>query len=106
MAHVKRFDEINENFYFNDWVDLDTLQKCIDNMKPTKTNDAEAFKTSLKDFNDNYDCVQQKRLPAAFGKQVADWVDLYLVQDIIDRMNPNLCQDSEQYKQDLKNFVK
>lgn len=104
MAHVKRFQEINESFYFNDWVDLDTLQRCIDKMKPTKDN-GESFKDSLREFNDSYECIQQKKLPDTFGKQVADWVDLYLVQDIVDRMNPNLCKDSEQYKQDLKRFV-
>lgn len=106
MAHVKRYNEINEEFYFNDWVDLDLLQSVIDHMKPGKEFSGDEFKQSLRGFNGEYDTVQQKRLPATFGKQVAEWVDLYLVQDVIDRMNPNLCQQSEEYKEDLKDFLK
>jgi protein involved in temperature-dependent protein secretion len=106
MTHVKRYNEINDQFYFYDWVDLDLLQSVIDHMKPDKSFTGYEFKQALRGFNDKYEIFQQKRLPVAFGKQVAEWVDLYLVQDVIDRMNPNLYQQSEEYKKDLKDFLK
>ena len=106
MARVKRFDEMNENFFhFSDYIDLDLLQKVIDGMRPTKSSDGEDFKKSLIDFNDSYKVKGTKRLPATMGKQVAWWVDLFLVQDCIDRMNPVNCVNSEQYKKDLKEFL-
>lgn len=106
MARVKRFDEMNENFfYFNDYVDLNLLQDVIDGMKPTKDSDKDEFKKSLIKFNSNYNVRETKRLPATMGKQVAWWVDLFLVQDCIDRMNPSNCTNSEQYKKDLKEFL-
>ncbi len=36
------------------------------------------------------------------AKQVAHWIDLDLIQDVIDRMNPVLCEVSDTYKRDLK----
>lgn len=109
MAHVKRFKEINESvFYFSDYVDLDLLQKVIDGMKPTSENREaanERFKKSLIGFNDNYTVKDSKRLPSTMGKQVAWWVDLYLVQDVIDRMNPVVCKQADEYKKDLKEFL-
>jgi len=106
MAHVKRFKEVNESFYFSDWVDMDLLQSVIDHMKPGKESSGDEFKQSLRGFNNEYEVTVQKRLPATFGKQVAVWIDLYLVQDVIDRMNPVLCKQSDEYKAELKNFLK
>lgn len=119
MSHVKRFNELNEgqipygkpmgdqkdshwNFYHND---VDILDGIIEGMRPGKNNDNEEFKSSLKEFNKNYPCTQNKRLPAEMGKQVAWWIDLYLIQDCIDRMNSVLCPNAEQYKKDLKTFL-
>lgn len=105
MNRIKRFSEMNETFYFNDYVDLDLLQNIIDNMKPTKDNDSNNFKKELMKFNSNYEVKETKILPSTMGKQVAWWVDLYLIQDCIDRMNNKLCKDSEEYKINLKKFL-
>lgn len=106
MAHVKRFDEINESFFkFNNFVDLDLLQMVIDKMRPIKDSSNDAFKKSLVKFNNNYTVKDTKRLPVTMGKQVAWWVDLFLVQDCIDRMNPVNCTEADQYKKDLKEFL-
>lgn len=106
MVRIKRYEDINESFYFSEWVDMDILQSVIDHMKPNKELSGNEFKQSLRGFNNEYEVTVQKRLPATFGKQVADWIDLYLVQDVIDRMNPNLCDQSDEYKSELKNLLK
>lgn len=107
MAHIKKFYEINETFfYFNDNIDLDLLQDVIDHMKPVGQDDNnQIFKKSLRKFNSGYSVKEQKRLPSTFGKQVAWWIDLELVQDVIDRMNPVTCESSIEYKKDLKKFL-
>jgi hypothetical protein len=106
MIHVKKFKEINETFfYYSDYVDLDLLQGVIERMRPGKNNNRENFKENLKIFNEEYSVTQHKRLPDGLEKQVAWWIDLDLIQDVIDRMNPVLCEDSETYKIDLKHFI-
>lgn len=101
---IKTFEQFNEQFYFNDWVDLDLLQSVIDKMKPTMNLSGDEFKKSIKLFNNNY-TVNNERLPSTFGKRVADWVDLDIVQDIIDRMNPNANPLHVEYKKKLKNLI-
>jgi len=108
MAKVKRFKDINENnnvFNYSDWLDRDLLQGVIDGMKPRSEHDGETWKEAMREFNNLYPVVNQERLPSSFNKQVADWVDLDLVQDVIDRMNPRLCDKSEEYKRDLKEML-
>lgn len=105
MVHIKKFDEINEDFFFSNDYDVDLLQDIVEGMRPTKFSDGEAFKRRLKEFNDKYPCKQQKRLSAILGKKVAWWIDLNLVQDVIDRMNITLNDDASKYKEDLKQFL-
>jgi hypothetical protein len=103
--HIKKFKEINEGFYFSDEYDVDLLQEVIEGMRPNKISDGEEFKEKLKDFNKLYPCKEPKRLSEVLGKQVAWWVDLNLVQDVIDRMNHVLNKDADKYKKDLKIFL-
>jgi len=107
MAHIKRFNELNENntFFFSEWVDKYLLQDVIDHMKPGKGFTGDVFKEALEEVNNTYPTTNQSRLPVSFGKQVADWVDLYLVQDVLDRMNPALCDRSEEYNEELRKLV-
>ena len=107
MAHIKRFKELNENntFFFSEWVDKDLLQDVIDHMKPGKGHTGEEFKESLRDLNTKFEIREQKRFPTSFGKQVADWVDLYLVQDVLDLMNPAINGRCNDYMRELKNLV-
>lgn len=112
MAHVKRFYEVNESFFhFSDYIDFELLQKVIDAMRPKGKGwqldySADEFKQALREFNEKYPIKEHKRLPETFGKGVAHWVDLNLVQDVIERMNPVICRDAEAYKIDLENFIK
>lgn len=106
MVHIKKCNEVNEEFfYYNDYYDVDLLQKVIEGMRPSKDYDGEDFKKELKEFNSKYSCKEQKRLSDMLGKKVAWWVDLYLVQDVIDRMNVKLNNEADKYKKDLKNFL-
>jgi hypothetical protein len=106
MAHIKRFDEINEEFHHSDYINLNLLQDIIDRMKPTGLGDEqEDFNFNLTQFNDKYPVKYHKRFPATFGKQVANWIDLYLIQDVIDRMNPVLNPNANEYKKELKRFL-
>lgn len=107
MVKIKKFYELNETFfYFSDYVDLDLLQEIIEHMRPKKLDDNNRdFKISLMEFNDKYPVKEQKRMPVVFGKQVAWWIDLNLMQDVIDRMNPVSCKSADDYKKDLKKFL-
>ena len=106
MAHIKRFEELNEEFYFSNYVDLDLLQGVIDRMRPTGLGEEEEdFNFELTQFNEKYPAKQHKRMPATFGKEVAHWIDLYLIQDVIGRMNPVLCARADEYKRELKKFL-
>jgi hypothetical protein len=100
MAHIRRFNE--SIGYYPDWLDRDLLQKVIDGMKHRSEHDEESFKESIREFNNLYPVRTQERLPSIFGKRVADWIDLDLIQDVIDRMNPNICVKSEKYKKILR----
>lgn len=103
MVHIKKFEELNERV-FADWVDPELIQGVIDNMNPRKTK--EGFIEELMRFNDQFLISgSQKRLPSVFGRQVADWVDLNVIQDVIDRMNPTLNKDHEIYKKRLKDLI-
>jgi len=103
MAHIKRFNENND--YYADWLDMDLLQKIIDKMKPRGDYDAESYKEAIREFNNLYPTAELERFPSIFGKRVAEWIDLDLVQDIIDRMNPKSCAKSEEYKRILKEEI-
>lgn len=106
MTHIKRFDELNEEFfYYSDYYDLDLLQEVIEGMRPSKETNGEYFKKELREFNAQYPCKHQKRMSNVFGKQVAWWVDIELFQDVIDRMNSALNKNASKYKEDLKYFL-
>ena len=106
MAHIKKFKEINEEFFYSDSYDVDLLQEVIEGMRPNNLSDGESFKEEIKKFNSKFPCKEQKRLPSTFGKQVAWWIDMQIIQDVIDRMNTSLNQDSDKYKKELKEFLK
>lgn len=103
--HIKRFQEVNEQFHYSDYIDLYLLQGCIEGMRPNRTTTGDEFKQKLREFNSQYACKEEKRLPNNFAKDVAYWIDLNLIQDVIDRMNPVLCNKAYEYKKDLKNFL-
>jgi hypothetical protein len=105
MIHIKKFEEINEEFYFSDEYDVDLLQGVIEGMRPSKNSDSDEFKNRLREFNELHPCKESKRMAETLGKQVAWWVDLNLVQDVIDRMNSMLNKNAKKYKKDLKIFL-
>lgn len=103
MAHIKRFNEMVHHFsQYAEWLDRGLIQKVIDKMKFDNK-----FKFELSTFNTNYPVKNTNKFPSNMGKQVADWIDIDIVQDCVDRMNPHLSSESQSddYKRDLEEFV-
>lgn len=108
MAMIKRFKDIMKNettFYYNENYDIDIIQSVIDKMKPINGNEHIIFKEKLRDLNIDYQVKDSKRLPEIFGKQVAWWIDLNLIQDVIDRMNSVMNPKSSEYIEELKKLI-
>jgi hypothetical protein len=87
---------------YAEWLDRELIQKVINNMKTS-----DRFKQSLAEFNDRYPVKNSNRFPSNMGKQTADWVDIDIIQDCVDRMNPHLSNEeqSERYKKELEEFT-
>ncbi len=113
MIKINKFNEFNslkenisnQNSHYSEYVDINILDDIIENMRPNKNSDGELFKSKLRLLNSEYNCSNNKRSPSTFGKKVAWWVDLDLIQDVIDRLNNKLCDNSEEYKSELKNLL-
>lgn len=108
MANIKRFKDMTKNetfFYYNDNYNIDIIQSIIDKMKPISEKEHLIFKDELKNLNNKYPVKNSKRLPESFGKRVAWWVDLNLIQDVIDRMNSIMNPYNSEYIKDLKKLI-
>ena len=114
MAYIKKYKEIYESrdseFGFDDhaiWLDKRLIQDIIDKMRPNANSDTTSFVLSLKGFNEDYPIREDrsKKLPSTFGKQAAEWIDMDLIQDVIDRLNPQLNIHNVEYKENLISFL-
>jgi len=114
MTYIKKYKDLYESRDLEtgfdehaEWLDKNIIQDIIDKMRPGPDKDTKTFILSLKSFNDDYSIRgdRSKRMPSTMGKRAAEWVDMELVQDVIDRMNPHLNLHNVEYIENLISFL-
>jgi hypothetical protein len=102
MPHIKRFEKFNNNSSAS-WVDNDSVRKIVESMKP-ENSESGSFKIALKGFNSQYKTKnKEQKINESFN--AVNWADMNLIQEVLYRMDPRMCNRSESYKKDLKIFL-
>lgn len=103
MPYIKRFENINESSS-NGWVDNQSIRLVVEAMKPNNS-DPGYFKIALKSFNSQYK-TREKEEKITESLNTVNWADMNLIQEVLYRMDPKMCDKSEQYKNELRSFLR